>query len=463
MKTKFSICLFYILLIFSMCFLPSAYATPEISDVVTTALDIQSLDYDLFIGEQSYTLSDEVSGNVFAFTDDFTMSDTSKINGNLYIISDVITLQSNVNYSDEISKDGSNLISSIDSYSSIKGSVFAMAKEFVLEPGVEINGDLYIISDNITIDKSCSIYGSVFAIGKDIAINGKVSGSVYATSENFSMSYFGSISNDLNVDATDITLNNVIHRNANISCSSLLTSSSFLVYGDLDADAENVTFSGQVSGNATFYSKYLTFKSEENGASLKCKILGDLNYSSLEEFEIPENIISGEITYSEYSKNSENSSSFAKVIKNFIIGLLSFIVYILSVCLLIKFIFPNYWSNDAISIKDISISLAVGIIAIIAFFVLFIVLLLTTFTITLSFLLLFGYIFLCFIGLPIFILNVVKVLKSSINTFALLSLVSALLFLISYLNIPILSILIMFLALNAGVGSIILKCFKKKA
>lgn len=464
MKTKFYICLFYISLIFSICILPNTFATSDVSNIVEDNLKIETLDYDLFISEQSSVITNEVSGNVFALTDNFTISDTGVINGNLYIISNAITLKSTVNYSDEISKDGTNLISSVDSYASINGSVFAISQDFILEPGTEINGDLYILSPNITIDKSCSIYGSVFTFGEDIAINGKISGSVYASSTNFSMSYFGSISNDLNVDATDITLNNVIHRDANITCDNLLTSSSFLVYGNLNADAKNTVFSGQVSGDATFNSKYLNFKTEENGISLKCKILGNLNYSSLEELEIPESIASKEVTFSKYSENKDSeSATFLEIFKDFITSLLTFLVYILVVCLLIKFVVPNYLNNDEVSIADIFKSLAIGLITIIAFFILFMALLLTSFTTILSFVLLFGYILLCFIGLPIFVLNIVKTLKSSINNYILILLISAGLFVISYLNIPVLSVLVMFLALNTGVGAVILKCFKRKS
>lgn len=410
------------------------------------------VDSDIYEGEEeTYILKSNVFGNVFIVSDYFEMLDTASISGNLYVMSDTAHLKSRVTYSSGISKDGSNAIENIKSYSSIDGNAFIICKEFILEPGCEINGDLYIIADKIDIQKSSSIYGNLFAISSELILNGRVSQSVYATSTNFTMNYFGSISKDLHLTSENVTLNSVIHRNANITSNSITTSPDFLLYGSLEANSHNFNFSGEIDGNAIINSKGLNFINNIEGQNVDCLISGDLNYACKNQIETSSSIVLGKVTVSEYVEKIDTKSTFS--FKNFIVDLITFVVYVFVIVLVFKLLNKNYEkTKQEITVKNTLASFAIGIFSFLAVVIITFVLIIIPFGLTLCLALVFAYLFLLFIAIPIFVLDIALLLKDKINLYLSIALIPLALYLIS--SIPILGGLVMFIVLMTSVGRI---------
>ena len=450
--------IFTLIFILFFIFTSSVFATNLLTLNERDNAESKLIDSDLFINEDSYVLDGEVNGNVFISSKDFVLLDTSVINGNLYITSNNVTLKSNVTYSNAIAKDNNYSIDSISSHSTINGNVFIICDEFVLEPGSEIQGDLYVLANSIDVQKSSTIYGSLFATGNNILINGKITNSVYAISKNFSMNYYGSIYNDLHLSSEKATLNSVIHRNAYIDSTEISTTSDFLLYGNLEASSNKFDFSGEIDGKAFIKSGELNFVNSEDNSAVKCLIKGNLDYSSSEELNIDASIVGGNINYSTYKEEKHNSSFN---LKWFILDLLTFVAYVLVIVFIFNLIYKNY-ANKAPSIKvsNTFAALGIGLLSILAVIFLSILLILINIGTTLSFTLIFAYILILFLAIPLFVLDIAKLFKENLNIYLKVGLISLVLFLIS--RIPFVGSTIMFLFTMVGVGRIFVKLFDKK-
>lgn len=428
---------------------------------VNTEVESLEIHSDIYeANEDCYLLDGKVSGNVFTCSENFEMLDTSSVSGNLYITADKVFLKSNVTYSNALSKDGSYSIESVNSHATVDGNVYIICNEFVLEPGSEIIGDLYIVANKIDIQKSSSIYGNLFAISSEILLNGRVSNSVYATSENFNMNYYGAIGNDLHLTSESVILSSVIHRNAYINSKSITTNTDFLLYGNLESDSHEFNFSGEIDGNAKINSKRINFINNKDDEKIKCLISGNLNYSSNEEIQIENNIVNGEVSYSSYEEKVNTKQTFS--FKSFIVNLITFVVYVFVIALFFILVNKNYKNTKPeITLKSTLVSLAIGILSFLAIAIITFVLIVIPFGVTLALSLVFAYLFLIFVAIPIFILDIAILLKDKFNLYLSTILIALGLYIIS--NIPVLGGLIMFVALMSGLGRVFRKIlFKTK-
>lgn len=432
MKRKIFIYVFLLFLILST----SVFAT-NVSQTESSATD------------NNFTVLNKVDENLFNSSDTFEMVANSSINGDLFLISDIATLKSDVSYSDSVSKDGEYVIDKINSYAIINGNAFICCNEFTLEPGCEINGDLYIVAKNINIQKSSSISGNLFAVCENLVLNGKVGNSVYATSKTFNMNYYGSIYKDLELSSQNVTLNSVIRRDANISAEEITTNTDFLTYGNFTVNANSFNFSGQVDGNAEINSKVLNFVTIIDDINVNCLIKGNLNYSSSEELDLNNTIVNGEIAYSTY-KEEKASFNF----KSFILNLLTFITYIFVIAWLFTLLNKNYlFDKSNIKIKNILAEFGIGLLTFFIVVILSILLMIIHIGSTLSFFLIFAYIFLLFLSMPLFVLDLANLLKEKINLYLGILVIALVLFLISL--IPYLGGFVMFLFITTSAGRII--------
>lgn len=415
----------------------------------TSVLGVNTIDSDIYTAEENtYTLDSKISGNVFSYAKEFVMLDTASITGNLYVMSDKVSLKSNVTYSNAISKDGSYSIESVNSHATIDGNVYIMCKEFVLEPGCEIEGDLYILADKIDIQKSSSIYGNLFAVSSEILLNGRVSNSVYATSNNFNMNYYGAISNDLHLTSENVTLSSVIHRNAYIDANEITTGSDFLLYENLESKSQKFNFSGEIDGDATINSKELNFINSKDGETIDCLISGDLDYSSEKEIQIENNIVRGKVNYSPYIEEVDTKPTFS--LKTFVIDLITFVVYVFVVVLIFNLLNKNYKNTKhEITVKNTFATFGIGLLSFLVVAVITLLLIIIPFGLTLSLALLFAYLFLLFVAIPMFVLDIALLLKDKLNVYLLTVLIALALSLIS--AIPVVGGLVLFVVLITGV------------
>ena len=174
----------------------------------------------------------------------------------------------------------------------VDGNVFAYGTTVKITG--EIYGNLFIFANSLDIAEEAIIHGSVFTCATDITVSGIVS-DIYAMSNNFS----------LKEDA-------ILARN-------------------LYLNSSNVSLLGQISRDAFINTENLSFENND-----KVVVKGNLNYTSKQEAQIPDNSIGGTINYSPIKTNTENLvlSKISSIIK---VLIFSFAIIMLSI-----WIAPNF-------------------------------------------------------------------------------------------------------------------------
>lgn len=422
---------------------------------------------DLYVSnENQYDIKGTIEGNVFTSVDTLNIDSktNSVITGNLYATAQTVNIKSDVSYS-ETEKDelGNSKIENLNNISTIYGNAFVVANKFVLEPGCEIDGDLYVCANEIELSQNSIIYGNVFAVGNCISVNSQIGGDLYANVKKFDMKYYGFIYRDLHLNSENANINGYVYRNSFISAKTVTTNDKFINEKDFNvSNATDVTFSGEIKGNANINSKNIEFKNKDNdNKTLTCKITNNLNYSSNKELQIQEGIVQGNTNYSKYVSNSNDLlAKFGE----YMLGLLTIIVYVFAIYFIIKKFVPNYMdkvSNLSISNTLIALGLGLGILVLIP--IASILLFITRIGSLLGLLFLALYMLCLIIAKPIFIISIATFIKNKVSTdiniYVYLTLVTIALSLINLIPFVgfIVSVLVMLLGLGFLVKSLTVK------
>lgn len=212
----------------------------------------------------------------------------------------------------------------------VDGNVFAYGQ--TVNVSGEINGDLFVFASNLTIEESAIIHGNVFALSSNMTVSGIVS-DIYAMSDNFQLSE-----------------KSIIARNLYLS-------------------SDSVSLSGKISRDA--YITTNTLKIAEKDEPI---IVGNLTYSSINEAQINENSIGGEITYNAIQP-IDSSVKIWSIVSNLISALvLSFIII-----MILLWINPKFKDNVCeIIAKKSFLSFGIGLLVFFATIIISIILLLFT-------------------------------------------------------------------------------------
>lgn len=416
-------------------------------------------DSDLYVDNEITDVKNTINGNVFASVDTLNIDPIDNggiIEGNLFAAAKNVNIKSNVTYSDTEKDDIGNPAISIDKACTISGNVFVSANKLVIEPGCKIYGDLYVCANEVELSQSAIIYGNVFIASNKLTINSEIGGSLYATAKSFDMQYFGFISRDLHLSGETATLNGYIYRNSFIEVKNITTNDKFINQKDFNViDANNLTFSGEVKENAKINAKNITLKNKNNDKDLTCNINGNLSYSSKQEIQIPEGVVSKDaVTYSKYVPSESSLSS----IWDFILDLITTLVCIFVIYFLISKLAPNYLSKISnISGMSLLKYLGIGFGLLILIPIIAILLFLSHVGSILGIILLFIYILLMIIAKPIFVISIATLAKEKLsikmNTYSYILAITLILSLINL--IPYISTIISLLVSFTGFGMVI--------
>ena len=175
--------------------------------------------------------------------------------------------------------------------------------------------------------------------------------------------------------------------------------------------------------------------------------------------QIGNEIVKGDVNYSKYIEKIDNESDFN--FKSFIVNLIAFVVYVLAIVLVFNLINKNYKdTTHEITVKNVFISLGIGLLSFLVVIFVAILLMLLQIGVTLSFALIFAYLFLLFMAIPIFVLDIALLLKDKYNLYLTTGLIALALCLVS--KIPVLGGLVMFAFMSIGIGRVCNKVLLKK-
>ena len=204
----------------------------------------------------------------------------------------------------------------------VDGNLFVCADTVTINS--QIGGDAFILAKNLIINEEGYVFSNLFAIAESVEIKGVVY-DVFAVSKNFTISN-GYVYRDLRVCGNSLNVNGIVGRNAFVSCST-------------------INFNTSEGSNGIIY--------------------GDLNYSSNAEISIPENVVNGNINYTDSKVSS--AKSIRSIIADYILDLGGFLAFVLIIWLLCLVLAPKFLSNTNTYIGKKSLSiLGYGLLALFA-------------------------------------------------------------------------------------------------
>lgn len=268
--------------------------------------------------------------------------------------------------------------------------------------------DVYLVGDEITIDYI--IDGNLFVIANKVNISSQVVGNAFICANDVNVSSQGYVSNSLFVAASNLTLDGVAY-DVYATCENIKISG--YVYRDLKSMSNELNILGTIGRNASIASKNISFSQalnevtdnnndepyEEIITTVQGQIIGNLNYTSSQEIEIPESSVGGEIKFEQGNFNTYKSFS------TYIISLISSLLLVLVIWLLLKWLAPKFIEKtDKLLTTKIGSSIGFGVLSLIAIPVISVALLCISFTRPIALLLLFAYIVLVALSINIFVI-----------------------------------------------------------
>jgi len=188
---------------------------------------------------------------------------------------------------------------------SAKASNLKSEKNLYLGPQETIDGNLYVASNNITIDGE--IKGDLIAAANTITINGRLEGDLIAAAKNITVN--GEINGNVRLAGNSANLNGAIARNVNFIGNYLSIDKNAKIGWDITSAAANTAVSGLIGGNLYAHG---------NNLILSGKIGKNLNFEGDKSPIItlsPEAVIGGNLNYPEKARLTakEGSSVSGKI------------------------------------------------------------------------------------------------------------------------------------------------------
>lgn len=199
----------------------------------------------------------------------------------------------------------------------VDGNVYAFANEVVVSG--EVAGNLFIFANKVTFEESTYVYSSLFVMANEVNISGYIC-DLYAFANNFTLNSNAYVGRDLNVSANTINLNGIVRRDAKLSAANYNISS------------ENGTLIG-----------------------------GNLSYSSKSALDIPEGIVTGEITH---NKEVVHEETVIQKVFDYVFDAINILVFTFVVLLLALWLAPKFVNRVTnMDTKKAFVSLGIGIVA----------------------------------------------------------------------------------------------------
>lgn len=223
-------------------------------------------------------------------------------------------------------------------------------------------GNLYLVGSNVVLDKT--VYGSAFIIGNTVEITGQIENDLYVIANTLkvdsSLNNGGFVQGKIYALANSIYFNGACSYLNSISNNIDMTYDSF-IFGNAKIISSNATILSAISRDLELLCTNASFIKDSDSAD----ILGNLNYASINNIEIPESIVRKNITKEGFISSLHNYS-----FKNIIFSTISTIIAVL----LLHIIFSKFTTNFAEKLSNINLSpinilksLGIGLLLIIIF------------------------------------------------------------------------------------------------
>lgn len=222
--------------------------------------------------------------------------------------------------------------------------------------------DLYLFDNNVTMDKI--VDGNVYIFGDKVKVTGKVNGNlfIFANEITFASPYdendtehseenYSYVTGSIYACANKIEFN-AIARDIYIACNDFNMSYESYILRDVRIAASNISLRGYITRDAHLYGNSFDFgtkneNEEENNSALIC---GDLHYYATSEISIPEGVVIGETSFTKFDNSDD-----VKTVGDYLMDLLSAIIYTLVIYLVFIWLAPKFFDNTSELLKTSSL------------------------------------------------------------------------------------------------------------
>ena len=201
----------------------------------------------------------------------------------------------------------------------VDGNVYIMANEVTISKTSQIQGDAFIMANKVIIEPGSYTYNSMFILANDVSIDGTVY-NVYAACSSFNLESNGVVYRDLKLIASNANLYGQVYRNADLSVNSMNLSRAF-----------------------------------------QAVVRGNLTYSSNTESSIPEGAVAGEVRF--IQSNIDTQKNIGSIIADHILDLLRALLLTFVVTIILLWLTPKF--VDRVSKTGVGkafISLGIGFV-----------------------------------------------------------------------------------------------------
>ena len=311
------------------------------------------------------------------------------------------------------------------------------------------DSDLYLTGDEVTIDYI--VDGNIFIFANTVNINSQIGGDAFIVANNINVNEGGYIFSNLFALAPNVTINGIVYDLYSYSNNVKIGG---YIYRDVKVKSNTFSLSGTIGRNAYLNSSTIEFinnSEDENNATSKGSINGNLNYTSSQEISIPENSVLGETTYTQPTKVSFST---------YLLLLGRFLVTVIVIWLICLFLAPKFLKRtDAILTKKLPSTIGFGILTPILCVLICALLLLISITTSISGIGLGILFIICAISSPIFVITINNIICNKLNInktigkFGVLILSALILWLVAL--IPFIGGLISIIATILGIGILV--------
>lgn len=320
------------------------------------------------------------------------------------------------------------------------------------------SSDDYIFGEDVTIDYL--VDGNIFVCARNVTIKSQIGGDAFIMAENITIEEEGYVFSNLFALANSIEVKGVIYDI--YSFSEKLTISGGHIYRDMKAACRDFNFSGTIGRNAYLTCENMNFNTDQNSKSV---IYGNLNYTSSSEIAIPENVVTGEVKFTQ--ENLSEELTITEIISRYILSLGEFLVFTSIIWLLCLWLAPKFLSNSNNYVGKSSLKvLGIGLLGLVAIPIICIILILLDLTSSISLILLALYIIGIVLAKTLFTIVANNYVCSKLNLtkniqiFGVLVITEIVVWILT--NIPFVGNVISFIVCILGLGVLISSIVSKK-
>ena len=312
--------------------------------------------------------------------------------------------------------------------------------------------DLYLMGANVTMDKL--VDGNVYILGNDVKITGKINGNLFVLANSLSFEEESYVQYSVFACANSIYYNGASYDLYALASDKLEMTFNSYVIRDLRALSSEIILKSAIGRNANLVAtNLLDFGADEDIPV----VYGNLNYSAKSEIDIPEGVLAGEKSNSNFTPIAVSNNN--QGVSNIIIGFVISVVTALVIALIVKYCLPSVNNKIAkFNYSPINIlkCFGIGLLILVCLAIIAVLLMISEIGIKLGIILVTISVFIYFVSGPLFIISITDILKAKLNVeksyvyYLLIALVSLVLHAIAL--IPVAGGIIIFIIISTVVG-----------